>query len=134
MKKLIFALLCCLAFATHDASAQTYRFKTTGFTVLDKIRGGGKWSDFQTSSMVITLDSKKDRIVVYSQEVQLYRIVSYEPKEETDDDLIYPFICQDDDGQKFTITIITRKKQGNRKQLYINQKDFVIAYNIENLD
>src|SRR5690606_4163887 len=107
-----------------------------GFAVMSKNERGkwGDWSDFQKSSMVITLDTNKDRIVVYSQEIQLYRIVSYEPEEENENDLIYPFVCQDDDGQRFNISIITRKNQGNRKQMYINQGDFIIAYNIENYE
>ncbi len=124
-----------IGFVQNDAAAQVYKFQTTGFSVLEKNSRGlwGTWSDFQKSSIVITLDTEKNRIVVYSQEIQLYRIVSYQPQEENETDLIYPFTCMDDDGQKFTISIITRKNQGNRKQLYINQKDFIIAYNIENM-
>ncbi len=124
-----------LGLAQFEAKAQVYKFQTTGFSVLEKNDRGvwGRWSDFQKADIVITLDTSKNRIVIYSQEIQLYRIVSYEPQEENENDLIYPFTCMDDDGQKFTISIITRKNQGNRKQLYINQKDFIIAYNIVNM-
>ncbi|HEX9981172.1 MAG TPA: hypothetical protein VGB50_11470 [Flavobacterium sp.] len=123
-----------LSFGYVQAEAQVYKFQTTGFSVLEKNEKGkwGKWSDLQKTSIVISLDTNKNRIVVYSQEIQLYRIVKYEPKEENESDIIYPFLCEDEDGQSFTITIITRKKQDNRKQMYINQKDFIIVYNIVN--
>lgn len=130
MKHLITIFVVMLS-VTWTAQSQVHQFKTTGFAVLEKSKAGGKWSEFQPSAMAITLDTNKNRIVIYSQEIQLYRIESYEPVEESEDDIVYPFACRDDDGQTFTITIITRKKQGNRRQLYINQRDYVIAYNIE---
>lgn len=117
------------------ALGQVYKFQTTGFTVLEKNEKGswGKWSDFQDASIVVTLDTNKNRIIVYSQEIQLYEIVNYEEKQDNENDEIYPFSCRNDDGESFLISIITRKKQGNRKQLYINHKDVIIAYTIINL-
>jgi hypothetical protein len=58
--------------------------------------------------------------------------LNYENEEENDKDIIYPFTCKNDDGVPFTISIITRKNQNNRKQLYINQKDVILVYNIIN--
>ncbi len=114
--------------------SQTYKFITTGFSVMEKTPKGtwGKWSDLEKTNIIISLDTNKNRIIVYSQEVQLYNIVEYAEKEENENDLIYNFICEDTDKMPFTISIITRKKQDNRKQLYINQKDVIVVYNIEN--
>ena len=113
---------------------QTYKFQTTGFSVMAKNENGdwGKWSDLQDTSIIISLDTTKNRIIVYSQEIQLYDILSYEEQVENDSDLVYPFSCIDDDGVAFTLSIITRKNQNNRKQLYINHKNFIIVYNILN--
>ena len=131
-KHTLLALMLLLAF--QQAEAQAYKFLATGFSVLEKTPKGkwGEWSDLQKTSLVITLDTSKNRIVVYSQEIQLYQIVEYHEKEENENDLIYPFTCRDDDGQLFSIQIITRKKQANRKQLYINQREVILVYNIEN--
>jgi hypothetical protein len=114
--------------------AQVYKFEATGFSVLEKTSKGtwGQWSELQPLNIVITLDTEKNRIVVYSKEVQLYEIQNYEKKQENEEDLIYPFSCSDIDGQPFKISIITRKKQDNRKQLYINQKNVIVVYNIIN--
>ena len=134
MKKLkILLLMAFLVLGMQQMHTQVYKFKTTGFSVLEKSPKGtwGKWSDLQKAAIVITIDTKKNRIIVYSQEIQLYEIMNYEAKEESDTDEIYPFTCRDIDGMPFTITLIIRKKQDNRKQLYIKQKNFIIAYNIE---
>ncbi len=125
-----------LIFGIQNVASQSYKFVTTGFSVLEKEKSGswGKWSALEKASISITLDTNKNRIIVYSQEIQLYDIISYSEKEENDKDLVYNFNCEDSDKLPFTISIITRKNQNNRKQLYINQKNVIIVYNIENFN
>ena len=131
--KMLF-LFFLLSIGIENTYAQVYKFEATGFSVLEKDTKGawGKWSDLQPVNIVITLDTDKNRIVVYSKETQLYEIQNYEEKQESESDEIYPFVCKDIDGEEFTISIITRKNQANRKQLYINQKNVIIVYNIVN--
>ncbi|HLF53021.1 hypothetical protein [Flavobacterium sp.] len=135
MKKIkTFVILLFLVIGMQQSYSQVYKFQTTGYSVLEKDEKGkwGKWSDLQLVNLVVTLDTNKNRIIVYSQEIQLYEILDYQDKEESETDEIYPFTCKDIDGEKFTISIITRKNQDNRKQLYINQKNVIIVYNIVN--
>ncbi len=130
----IFLCVIFLVVGLSAANAQTYKFLTTGFSVLEKNERGswGKWSEFEDASIAITLDTKKDRIVVYSQEIQLYKIVQYQDEIENENDHTYPFSCVDEDGTPVVITIITRKNQNNRKQLYITRSNFIVVYNIIN--
>ena len=132
--KLVFLML-MLVGGLQAVSAQTYKFMTKNFSVLEKTPRGpwGKWSDLQDAALIVTVDTNKNRIVVYSQEVQLYTIDTYGEREETETDIIYPFVCRDNDGEKFTISLITRKKQNYRKQLYINHRDVIVVYNIEEM-
>ena len=135
MKKFkLIVLLLFLIIGVQKMNAQVYKFVATGFSVLEKEEKGnwGKWSDYETTNIVIALDLDKKRIVVYSKEIQYYNIDSFEKQIENDDDLIFPFSCNDIDNEPFTISFITRKKQDNRKQLYINQKDVILVYNIVN--
>lgn len=129
-----FLFVCALGAVQPDVEAQQYKFLATGFSVMEKKPDGewGKWSDLQPAKITVVLDTSKDRIIIYSQEIQVYAILNYEKEIETEDDLVYPFSCTDDDGMPFTVSIITRKKQGNRKQMYINQKNVTIVYNIIN--
>ena len=115
-------------------NSQVYKYVATGFSVLEKDEkdNWGKWSDYQTTNIIISLDLDKRRIVVYSKEIQYYNIDTFEKQIENDDDIIFPFSCIDIDGEPFTISFITRKKQDYRKQLYINQRDVILVYNIVN--
>ncbi len=131
--KIIIALL-FLFMGLNQSYSQTYKFKTSGFSVLEKNQKGswGKWSDLQLVNILVSLDTDKNRIAVYSEAIQLFEIVDYIPLEENETDSTYSFTCKDNNGEDCTLSIITRKKQENRKQLYINYDDRIIVYNISN--
>ena len=135
MKSLRFlVLLVVVCFGFQKTSAQVYRFKTSSLSVMDKNEKGAwnKWSDFKKAEILITLDGKKDRIIVNSKELQLYKIDSYLEKVSTDADDTVGFKCTDNDGAKCIILIVTRKKENNRMQFYINYTDLKMVYNIYN--
>ncbi|MBU3680775.1 MAG: hypothetical protein FGM16_02415 [Flavobacterium sp.] len=120
-------------FAVGTAKAQTYKFIATGFSVMEKNSSGewGNWSDLQDTKLIISLDTDKNRFLIYSQEIQWYDILAYLKEEENAENIISPFSCKDEDGYAVNLSIITRKNQGNRKQLYITRKNFILVYNIE---
>ncbi|MBA0884691.1 hypothetical protein [Flavobacterium undicola] len=130
--KCFYICLLFLGLGVQQSYSQTYRFKTSGFSVLEKNEKGkwGKWSDLSLVNILVTLDTNKNRILVYSQNIQLFEILTYQPESESESDLVYSFACKDNDGIDCTVSIITRKKQENRKQLYITYNDHVIVYNI----
>ncbi len=134
MKKIVLLSVFLLLLSFGTGYAQTYKFMTTGFSVMEKNAKGewGNWSDLQETKLIISLDTSKNRIMVYSQEIQWYDIVAYEKEEETNENIVNPFSCKDEDGYAVTLSIITRKNQGNRKQLYITRNNYVLVYNIEN--
>lgn len=125
-------LLLFLAFGLQKVQGQSYHFKTSGFSVLEKNERGkwGDWSNLDLVNLSVVLDTDKHRIVVYSQEIQLFSILDYIEREENDTDITYSFLCKDNDGRECKLSIITRKKQDFRKQLYINYDDHIIVYNI----
>ncbi len=118
----------------QQSYSQTYTFKTSGLSVMEKDQKGnwGKWSDLDLVNIVIKLDTNKNRIVVYSEAIQVFEVIEYIPEEENDSDRVYAFSCKDNNGEDCTLSIITRKKQDNRKQLYISYDDRIILYNIFN--
>jgi hypothetical protein len=132
----IIIVLMFLGIGLQQSYSQTYRFKTSGFSVLTKTQKGdwGKWTDLKLANMLVKLDTDKSRIVVYSEVIQLFEIIVYNPMEESDTDRVYTFTCKDNNGEDCTLSIVTRKKQDNRKQLYINYDDRIIVYNIFNIE
>ena len=127
-------ILVLLALGVNQSYGQTYKFKTSGLSVMEKDQKGnwGKWSDLNLVNILVKLDTDKSRIVVYSEIIQLFEIIDYIPLEENETDSIYTFTCKDNNGEDCTLSIITRKQQDNRKQLYINYDNRIIVYNMSN--
>lgn len=127
-----YIVLLFLGFGLQQVQSQSYHFKTSGFSVLEKNERGkwGEWSNLDLVNLSVILDTNKHRIVVYSLEIQLFSILDYIEREENDTDIVYSFMCKDNDGKDCKLSIITRKKQDYRKQLYINYDDHIIVYNI----
>jgi hypothetical protein len=121
-----------LLFTFQTISAQTYRFKADSFSIIEKNANGkwGKWADFTNTPVVITLDGKKDRIVVNSKEIQIYNILAYGEKVVEKNQETIPMKCADNSGGLCTILIVTKKNEDNRKQFYINYDDVKIVYNV----
>jgi hypothetical protein len=132
----IYIVLTFLALGINQSFSQTYKFSTSGLSVLEKGQNGkwGKWSDLKLVNILVKLDTDKNRIVVYSEAIQAFEIIDYIPLEENETDSVYSFTCKDNNGEECTLSIITRKKQDNRKQLYISYDDRIILYNISNLN
>ncbi len=130
----IIIVLVVLVMGLQHSYSQTYKFKTSGFSVMEKDQKGkwGKWSDLNLVNILVKLDTDKSRIVVYSEIIQLFEIIDYIPLEENETDSVYTFTCKDNNGDDCTLSIITRKKQDNRTQLYINYDNRIIVYNISN--
>ena len=134
-KTKLYIILLFLGLGLQQSYSQNYKFKTSGFSVLEKNEKGkwGKWSDLDLVNILVSLDTNKDRIIIYSQAIQLFEIIDYQPTEENDTDIVYAFTCKDNNGEDCTLSIITRKKQDNRKQLYVNYQNRIIVYNIFNM-
>ncbi|WP_348825329.1 hypothetical protein [Flavobacterium aestuarii] len=134
LKKILLLLFLFLGF--NQGFSQVYKFKTTGLSVAVKGANGkyGDWSELKLVNILINLDTNKNRIVIYSEAIQLFEIVEYLHAEESETDLIYPFVCKDNNGEDCTLSFITRKNQENRKQLYIKYDDRVLVYNVVNFE
>jgi len=119
--------------ASASAFAQQFKFKTTSLTVLE--RGGkynewGKWSQPLETQLFVTLDFDKNRIVVYSREIQHYKIIESLPKEVTEVDEINSFLCKNQFGEQAKLSFIVRKNEKNKTQLYIYFTDIIFCYDI----
>jgi hypothetical protein len=131
--KILFLLL-VLGLGFQKSYAQPIRFKTSSVSFTDKKNDStwNEWSDFVDANVLITLDVKKDLITVNSAEVQSFKIKAYGEIEDTDEVNIVPFECIDNKFSKCKIFIITKKKENNRMQIYINYNEVKFVYNVYN--
>ena len=132
MKHFKLILLCVFLLSALKSNSQTIAFKTTAVSIIEKTNknGWGQWSEFVKAELLITIDAKKDRIVVNSPVMQLFSIKNYGDKIETETLKTVPFDCVDNNGSKCKILVITRKDEGNRMQFYINYSEVKFVSNI----
>ena len=134
MKPIQLLIVCLFLSFGSVASAQPIRFKTSSVSFTDKKDNGtwNEWSDFLDANVLISLDAKKDLITVNSSEVQSFKIKAYGEITDNEDVNIVPFECVDNKFSKCTIFIITKKKENNRMQIYINYNEVKFVYNVYN--
>jgi len=130
----ILIVLFTLVSGFQKTYSQPIRFKASSVSFTDKDDKGSwnEWSDFVKTNVLITVDAKKNLIVVNSAEVQSFKIKSYGEIQDDDEVNIVPFECVDNKFSKCTIFIITKKKENNRMQFYINYNEVKFVYNIYN--
>ncbi len=132
MKRFKIIVFFIFTIGIHLGYSQVYKFQTTAVTMslLNPKGNWTKWTEPKETNIIITLDTKKSRIVVYSEAIQLFEIMEYIDEKSTPKDDTVSFVCRDNDGEDCNIAIITRKNQENRMQLYITYDDRIINYNI----
>ena len=130
----VFCTILLLLVGFQTLQAQKYRFKASSLSIMDRDKKGqwSEWSAFKPADVVITLDGDKDRIVVHSKDLQLYRITAYYDKIANDREETLGFECLDNNGEMCVILLVTRKDEGGRMQFYINYRDLKMVYNVYN--
>ena len=135
MKKIIvtflflFGLLC-----VSHVNAQTYYYKTFQFAIKYKSDSGtwGKWSDWESSDMVLTIDMDNDVITVFSSKKQTYKVLedmgSYTDESDGKQQKFY-VIDQDGDFGYIRLRI---EKNGN-SQIYVDFNDVMWVYNVRRI-
>ncbi len=128
-------LLSILFLGTNIGFSQVYRFKTSTVAVILKNEKGswGEWSKPKEANLVVSVDDSKNRIIVYSEVIQLFEIVEYVAEKfgKTEDKAV--FICKNNEGESCQISFVTKKEEGNRKELFIAYEDRIISYDIKYL-
>lgn len=121
-----------LLFVGINASAQVYRFETSGVSMSVKSAKGiwSAYTPFRDTKIIVTLDTNKDRIVVYSEVIQLYTILGYDDSKTNEQGSIDSFQCVNNDGEKCVLVIRT-DKESKQKQLYIKEDSRVLVYNMK---
>jgi hypothetical protein len=131
-KGLRFLLLCFLGFSLPTIG-QVVKFKTTSISIASKNKNSS-WEKFTLPRPVInvvSLDNEKARMIIYSEVIQVFEIIKYFDVEITSKNDTASFAAKDQNGDGCIISIITRKNQGNRQQLYIKYEDRIVLFNIE---
>ena len=132
-------LLCMfLSALSFQAVAQITKFKSTSFATKFKNEYSGswsKWSEFEKTEVLITIDLNNERIKVFSKVEQVYDIIKYYEKEtDQDGDETLQFQCVNEDGLKCNVRFVILNSQNGQRQLYVDFADMMWVYNIYKLN
>lgn len=132
MKKLFLLLLFVLGVAT-TAEAQVVKYRATDLAFKSKNEYGNwsAWSDWQSCSVLITLNLNNSTVQIYSQEMQDFDIINKVSDWHNDSDggSQFEVACVDKDGLRCGMRF--RKQRDGQLQLYIDYRDFMYVYSIE---
>jgi|GEM_PF-3442909 len=124
-----------LFFITLGFSQARTDFTAYGVT-LSVANKNGSWSDFaavKKTEVPVTIDFEKNRIIVYSELEQVYRIAEYFPEKENKTEYINFFSCLSNEGTFTEITLIT-SKTANFSKMFIKDKSRVLLYELKKLE
>lgn len=131
--KTFFKILIITILFSFNGFAQDHRFEVS--EVAMSVKTKGKWSDFtefKEAKIVAKFIPNKDRIIIYSEIEQYYKILDYKDKQVIDGKEILVFNCVDQDLVSCIIEIHTRKEV-NMSQLYVNYPDRILVYNMKHV-
>ena len=131
MAKKLLLLIFVVVLSATSLMAQTYKFQTYCFSYATKDRYGRwtDWSKWEKSDMLVVINEDKDRITIYSNEIQEYDIYEYEGRERDGyGGTSASFRCVDDNGLRCGIRL--RAMSDGILQLYVDYNDMMWVYEI----
>lgn len=136
IKLVCLTVIAFLAFSTVSFG-QVYKLKSTSVAFKHKINDyrWSDWSEWEETTVLVTIDLNKDRITIYSKETQIYDVAENEgEKYDSDGDKTLSLYCVDKDGLTCRIRLVKLNSQGGRNQLYVDYNDMKWVYNVYSLD
>jgi hypothetical protein len=120
---------------TEPARSKVLKLRTTAVAARHKTSESrwGDWSDWEDASILITLDPGIERIIIYSQQRQVYDIAENDgDSTDKDGNETLSLRCIDDDGVSCTVRLVSR--QEGQLQLYVDYSNASWVYNVYALD
>jgi hypothetical protein len=125
LKRVILGIVMALCF-TVPSFSQIIKFKATSVAFKEV---GYRWSDWQKCNILITFNLGTDKVVIYSQSIQVYKVLTQGQEfvdESGGQQVKYDVIDQDDDLGDLRLRV---ERNGN-SQIYIDFADVSWVYNV----
>lgn len=92
----------------------------------------GDWGPWQDCNVLIVIDDRGERIIIYSQETQEYDIIAFTKENEDYESKSYHYDCIDAKGLRCQVRLRIYDDYSKGSQLYIDYSDMRWVYSIYN--
>lgn len=125
MKNLIAAVLLILSTICFGQKSQM----KTEYVKYRQNKGGywTEWSELKKTSVVVTINADEQRIIVYSNPQETYKILDFKPTQYIDDSLVQDYYCVDSSGKRCTITLVISKSENAIINLRYNNWQYIYS-------
>lgn len=131
MKRLLL-LVTLFVFGIGIVSADILKLQATSLAYKSANDYGvwSEWSDWESCSILVVINTDQDRINIYSSTPQEYDIYDYEGEShDRDGGTTNTLKCIDANGLRCEMRL--RQQRNGSWQLYVDYNDFMFVYNIE---
>lgn len=128
MKRILIIIMFGL-FCIGATQAQTQWFKATELAI--KVVNNGnwtKWSDWESVDINIKFDLSNDLIIIYSQEIQIYKVLEQVKSPYDSNGTQVKFKVLDQDYDKGFLRL--RVENNGNSQIYVDYADISWVYNV----
>lgn len=128
MKRILIVIMFGL-FCVGAVQAQTQWFKATELAI--KVVNNGnwtKWSDWESVDINIKFDLSNDLIIIYSQEIQIYKVLDQVKSPYDSNGTQVKFKVLDQDYDKGFLRL--RVENNGNSQIYVDYADISWVYNV----
>lgn len=128
MKRILIVIMFGL-FCVGAVQAQTQWFKATELAI--KVVNNGnwtKWSDWESVDINIKFDLSNDLIIIYSQELQIYKVLEQVKSPYDSNGTQVKFKVLDQDYDKGFLRL--RVENNGNSQIYVDYADISWVYNV----
>ena len=128
MKRILIVIMFGL-FCVGAVQAQTQWFKATELAI--KVVNNGnwtKWSDWESVDINIKFDLSNDLIIIYSQEIQVYKVLEQVKSPYDSNGTQVKFKVLDQDYDKGFLRL--RVENNGNSQIYVDYADISWVYNV----
>lgn len=130
MKKylLMFVLLFTITSTVSAQNVLWYKTSAVAIRYINEYGNWTDWSDWESCVVDVKLDMSNDKIVIYSKETQIYRVINQTdtPYDDSGSQVAFKVIDQDYDIGRVRL----RVEDSGNCQIYIDFNDISWVYNV----
>ena len=129
MKKFLLLIVCVFTCLGMSAQTQWYNSKSYAYKSVNSYGYWTNWSNWQACDVNIKFDLSSDRITIYSNKTQYYKVTHFHGQRYESDGSQQAYFTASD-GKGGVATIRLRMEANGNSQIYVEYSNAMWVYNV----